>query len=274
MTIISRQNLANNIRGKMRGILNYKLTELEKKRKKISLSFLRQAAVKSNLINHDFAAALKVESGISLIAEIKRASPSVGEINPDTNVLERAKTYEKAGANAISVLTDEHFFKGSLEFLKTIRQQVDLPLLRKDFIFDEYQIYESKLNGADAVLLIASILHERQLKKLLELARTLGMSSIVEVHTIDDAKKAAFSGAEIIGVNNRNLSDFEINPDNFFALVPFLQKNKILIAESGIENGSQVARLREAGADCVLVGTALMRSDNLTEKIHELKLLI
>lgn len=248
------------MRGKLADIMKYKVAEVEQQ--------------KTTKCCHDFIGALKNASGIGLIAEIKRASPSLGEINMSDKVEERARAYELAGADAISVITDSHFFNGNISFLRRIRTAVDLPLLRKDFIFDEYQIYESKFYGADAVLLISSILRVEQLKRLLELARTLGMSSVVEIHTIDDAKKAVSVGAKIIGINNRDLRSFEIDLNNFFTVAPFLPKDKILIAESGIENGSQAARLREAGADCVLVGTALMCSDNLTEKIHELKLLI
>ncbi len=256
---ISKNNLEVDLRGKLADIMKHKVAELEQQ--------------KTTKCCRDFAGALKNASGIGLIAEIKRASPSLGEINMSDKVEERARAYEFAGADAISVITDSSFFNGDISFLRRIRAAVGLPLLRKDFIFDEYQIYESKFYGADAVLLIASILRVEQLRKLLGLARTLGMSSLVEIHTIDDAKKAVSVGAEMVGINSRDLRSFEINLGAFSALAPFLSKDKILIAESGIENGSQSARLRDAGANCILVGTTLMRSDNLAEKIHELKLL-
>lgn len=256
---ISKNNLEVGLRGKLANIMKYKAAELEQQ--------------KTTKCCRDFMGALKNASGIGLVAEVKRASPSLGKINMSDKVEERARAYELAGADAISVITDRHFFNGDISFLRRIKSAVDLPLLRKDFIFDEYQVYESKFYGADAVLLIASILRAEQLRKLLELARTLGMSSVVEVHTIDDAKKATSVGAEIIGINSRNLRNFEIDPNTFFTLSPFLPKDKILIAESGVENCSQSARLREAGANCILVGTALMRSDNIMEKIHDLKLL-
>ena len=266
------KSLENNLSGKMLEILEYKLVELANKKNNTPLSFLQGAIAKTNFVSRSFSAVLKMESGISLIAEVKRASPTLSEINLDLNILEQARNYEKDGAKAISVLTDEHFFKGSLKYLKEIRAQVNLPLLRKDFIFDEYQVYDAKLFGADAILLITSILTLEKLQELILLARELGLDSLVEVHSQEDLTKALKTEAEIIGINARNLTTFQIDLQNILNLAPLVPQDKLLVAESGISSRHNVEQLRKVGIKCILVGTTLMQAKDLPAKINELRL--
>lgn len=273
MSVSDLKFLENNLSGKMLEILEYKLVELENKKNIIPLATLQGSISKTNFVNRSLVEALKMASGISLIAEIKRASPSLPRINLEVNIMEQARIYEKAGANVISVLTDEHFFKGSLDHLKEIRGEVNLPLLRKDFIFDEYQIYEAKLFGADAVLLIASILNLEKLQELILLARDLGLDSLIEVHSQRDLDKALKTDAEIIGINARNLTTFEIDLQNILNLTPLVPHHKIVVAESGISSRYDVEQLQKVGIRSILVGTVLMQANDITQKIKELKLL-
>ncbi|HHW00518.1 MAG TPA: indole-3-glycerol phosphate synthase TrpC [Clostridiaceae bacterium] len=206
-----------------------------------------------------FERTLKSE-GISFICEVKKASPSKGIISPDFPYLEIAVQYEKAGANAISVLTEPEFFKGNDIYLEGISEKVRIPVLRKDFIVDEYQIYESKLIGADAVLLICALLDTATLKKYIEICDELGLSALVEAHTEEEVASAIEAGARVIGVNNRNLKTFEVDIQNCIALRRLVPEDIIYVAESGIQTRNDIILLEKAGVDAVLVGETLMRS--------------
>ena len=208
---------------------------------------------------------------IAIIAEVKKASPSKGVIAEDFDHLAIAKEYESAGASAISVLTEPYFFMGSNDYLKEISENVDIPILRKDFIIDEYMIWEAKALGASAILLIVSILDIVQLKKYLDLAHELGLSAIVETHDGDEIMRALTVGAEIIGVNNRNLNDFTVDIENSISLRRCVSGDVIFISESGIKTKEDVARLKENDVDAVLIGETLMKSDEKKAMISELK---
>ena len=217
-----------------------------------------------------FKKALK-DPEIAIIAEVKKASPSKGLIAEDFDYIEIAKDYEQAGASAISVLTEPYFFQGSNDFLKEISENVSIPILRKDFTIDEYMIYEAKLLGASAILLIVSILDANQLKEYLDLAHELGLSAIVETHDADEIRTAMDAGAGIIGVNNRNLADFTVDINNSINLRRLVSEDIIFISESGIKTKEDVSRLKENNVDAVLIGETLMRSDDKKSLILELK---
>ena len=208
---------------------------------------------------------------ISIIAEVKKASPSKGLIAEEFDYLSIAKEYEQAGASAISVLTEPYFFMGSDDYLSEIAKQVNIPVLRKDFVVDEYMIWEAKALGASAILLIVSILDIVQLKKYLDLAHDLGLSAIVEAHDGDEIMRALTVGAEIIGVNNRNLNDFTVDIENSINLRRCVNGDVIFISESGIKTKEDVSRLKENDVDAVLIGETLMKSDDKSAMISELK---
>ncbi len=211
------------------------------------------------------------EPEISIIAEVKRASPSKGLIAEDFDYLAIAKDYENAGASAISVLTEPYFFMGSDDYLKEISQNVSIPILRKDFVIDEYMIWEAKQLGASAVLLIVSILSMVELKKYLDLAHDLGLSAIVEAHDATEIRTALNVGAEIIGVNNRDLTNFTVDIENSISLRRCVSGDVIFISESGIKTPQDVRRLKENNVDAVLIGETLMKSDDKKAMILELK---
>lgn len=220
----------------------------------------------------DFQAALAAP-GLSVIAELKQASPSKGLIAPGFEglYLTKARQYEEGGAAAISCLTEPRFFLGSDEYLRQVRAAVELPILRKDFTVDAYQIYEAKCLGADAVLLICSLLSPAQLAEYLCQAHELGMSALVEAHDADEVGAALTAGAGIIGVNNRNLKDFSVNPLNSLRLREQIPAEKLFVAESGIAKASDCAGLKAAGVQAVLVGEALMRSPDPAAMIREMR---
>ena len=197
---------------------------------------------------------------MSFICEVKKASPSKGLIAPEFPYVQIAKEYEAAGADAISVLTEPAFFQGKNEYLTKIRQTVQIPLLRKDFTVDEYMIYEAKVLGASAVLLICAILTERQIREYLHTCDELGLSALVEVHNEAEAETALRAGARIIGVNNRSLKDFSVDPDNSRRLRALIPREVLFVSESGVHSAGDVAVLRELGADGVLIGETLMRA--------------
>ena len=223
-------------------------------------------------INEDFPfkEALKGPE-IAIIAEVKKASPSKGLISRDFDYIKIAREYEEAGASAISVLTEPYFFKGSNNFLMEISENVSIPILRKDFTIDKYMIYEAKLLGASAVLLIVSILDDAQLKEYLDLSHDLGLSAIVETHDANEIKTALDAGAEIIGVNNRNLADFTVDIENSIRLRSLVGDDVVFISESGIKTKEDVTRLKENNVDAVLIGETLMRSEDKKSMIFELK---
>lgn len=218
----------------------------------------------------EFEKALKKE-GISFICECKKASPSKGLIAPDFPYLQIAKQYEAAGADCISVLTEPKWFLGSDEYLREIANSVSIPCLRKDFTVDEYMIYEAKLLGAKAVLLICSILTQTQIKEYIDICDTLGMSALVEAHDEAEVKTAVSAGARIIGVNNRNLKDFSVDTENSRRLREAIPQGTLFVSESGVSCPEDVAKLREIGADAVLIGEALMRAADKKARLSELR---
>ena len=208
---------------------------------------------------------------INIIAEFKRRSPSKGVIRAGSDLEQIAKSYEAGGAVAISVLTEEDYFSGSLDDLRQVKKSVDLPALRKDFIFDEYQIYESAAAGADAVLLIVAALDDNQLVSLRKLAEDeLGMDALIEVHTREEMQRAIACGANIIGVNNRNLHTFEVSLETSLSLAKEAPRGALLISESGLNNSTDLARLRDAGYHGFLIGESLMRSQNPGAALRDL----
>lgn len=206
-----------------------------------------------------------------IISEVKKASPSKGIIREDFDPLAIAQGYERGGANAISILTEPHYFKGDLEYLAGIRRYASIPLLRKDFIVSKYQLLEALVYGADFVLLIAAALSRKELKELLEYTRHLGMEALVEVHDKSDLTKAIFAGSDIIGINHRNLQTFEMDMNLCYDLIPLIPNGKVIVAESGIYEHGQLEDLNKAGVDAFLVGESLMRQDNVENALRCLK---
>lgn len=216
-----------------------------------------------------FKKAISRPDGINLIAEIKKASPSQGVIRDDFDVLAIARTYEKYQAAAISVLTEDKYFLGHIDYIKKVSGHVNIPVLTKDFIIDEGQIYEARLNGASAVLLIVAILEDEVLKALMACAARLDMDCLVEVHNEAELERACTQGAEIIGINNRNLSTFEVSLDVCQHLIPLIPKGKVIVAESGLRTHQDIQQVKSWGAHAVLIGETFMRADNIGHKIEE-----
>ncbi len=217
-----------------------------------------------------FAESIAKPERVNIIAEIKHRSPSKGIIREDFIPVSIAESYEKAGAAAMSVLAEEDFFGGSLDHLRAIRQQVNTPLLRKDFIFDEYQIYESVAAGADAVLLIVAVLGDELLARLIELADETGLDALVEVHTADEMKRATIAGARIIGINNRDLTTFAVDLNTSFRLAQLAPVGAILVSESGIKTGEDIRNLKSAGFSSFLIGEHFMRAQNPGDALRRL----
>ena len=217
----------------------------------------------------DFALALGGDH-TRLIAEVKRSSPSRGVLCPNFNPVELAQSYAQGGAAAISVLTEANYFEGSIDYLAAIREEVRLPLLRKDFIFDPYQVYESSAYGADALLLIVAILSQEQLEELLSLSHSLGLRCLVEVHSEDEVERALLSQAKIIGINNRDLNAFTVDINTTHRLRPLIPQQRIVVSESGIRSQGDVEKLRGWGVNAVLVGEALVTASDVQNKVREL----
>lgn len=232
--------------------------------------FLRRKATELPKGNFQFETALK-HNGISFICECKKASPSKGLIAPDFPYLKIAGDYEAAGADCISVLTEPKWFLGSDRYLEEIAKAVSIPCLRKDFTVDEYMIYEAKLLGASAVLLICSILSENQIKEYLSICDGLGLSALVETHNESEVRTALSAGARIIGVNNRNLKDFTVDTDLSRRLRELIPHDVLFVSESGVKTAEDVAALAEIGADAVLIGETLMRAPDKKAKLAELR---
>lgn len=255
-------------------MLNFLDEIITKKRKRIteakecvSLNEL-QNRIKPHYLN-TFKSAL-IHKNISLIAEVKRSSPSAGTINTNCNPTEQAQIYIKGGANALSVLTEEDYFKGSPDDLRAVKKNVSLPVVRKDFIIDEYQVYETATMGADALLLIAAALNQKDLFLFHSLATELGLDCIAEVHNENDIQKLKGIPVSIIGVNNRDLNSFTVDLETSIRLYPLLPKNVVTISESGIKTRGHVVRLQETGFNAILVGELLMRSNNPESMVKEL----
>ena len=247
-------------------ILQITRNKVEGQKRTVDVSQLRSAALeyRSSSEKHRFCNALSLRDGVNIIAEIKRASPSKGVINDQIDVAELAEAYVKGGARAISVLTEETFFLGSLEDLRLVKETVDIPVLRKDFIVDEFQIFEAADAGADATLLIVAALDRKDLKVFFEVAEDeLDMDTLVEVHTLEEMLVAIDIGAKIIGINNRDLHTFEVSLDVSRQLIRHRPADILMIAESGISSAEDIAELSSLGFDGFLIGESLMRGHDL-----------
>lgn len=251
-------------------LAEYARERTEQAKMKIPLEEIKRQALSLPKGSFAFENALK-KTGISFICECKKASPSKGLIVPDFPYLQIAKEYEAAGADCISVLTEPKWFLGSDEYLKEIACAVSIPCLRKDFTVDEYMLYEAKVLGASAVLLIASILSENQIKEYIGICDELGISALVEAHDKAEVSSSIKAGARIIGVNNRNLKDFSVDTDNSRRLRELIPRDVLFVSESGVSTADDVAKLREIGADAVLIGETLMRAPNKKAKLDELR---
>jgi len=249
-------------------IIAQKREEVEQRKKVATITYLQQRIARQKPAL-DLAPALKGDH-VRLIAEVKQASPSRGTLSLNFNPIELARTYAEGGAAAISVLTEANYFMGSIEHLAAIKEVVGIPLLRKDFIFDLYQIYESRAYGADALLLITSILSQEQLKELVSLSHSLGLRCLVEVHNEGEVKRAVLSEAEIIGINNRDLNTFTVDITTTRRLRPLIPQERIVVSESGIKSKRDIEKLRKWGVDAVLVGETLVTAGDVPAKMKGL----
>ena len=239
-------------------------------KKCISAEDMKKAALDLPALAFSFEKALK-KHDIALICECKKASPSKGIIAEDFPYLQIAEEYEAAGADCISVLTEPEFFLGSTDYLREISAAVKTPCIRKDFVVDEYMLYEARTLGAAAVLLICAILGEEKLREYIGICDTLGLSALVEAHDEAEVRMALSAGARVIGVNNRDLKNFSVSTDNAVKLRRLVPENIVFVAESGIKTAEDIAVLRNAGVDAVLVGETLMRTEDKAVKLRELK---
>lgn len=239
-------------------------------KEKISADDMRQLALNLPRGNFPFEIALSGDD-LAFICECKKASPSKGLIAENFPHIEIAKAYEAAGADAISVLTEPEFFLGADKFLSDIAREVSIPCLRKDFVVDAYQIFQAKTLGAAAVLLICTLLDDERLKKFLATCDELGLSALVEAHDAAEIQRALNCGARIIGVNNRNLRDFTVDTDNAKKLRALVPRDVLFVSESGVKNSDDVKKIRDAGANAVLIGETLMRADDKRAKLNELR---
>ena len=236
----------------------------------VSPEAMQQRALESAQGTFVFEQALR-KPGLSFICEVKKASPSKGLIAPDFPYLDIARDYEAAGASAISVLTEPAYFQGQNSYLSEIKAISKLPLLRKDFTVDAYQIYEAKTIGADAVLLICALLDTQLLRQFINICDELGLSAVVEAHTAQEVLSALEAGARIVGVNNRDLQTFEVNLETCENLRPLVPPSVVFVAESGIKTRNDISRLHKAGVDAVLIGETLMRSPDRQAALRELR---
>jgi len=253
-------------------IIEYKQQLIIKQKHYRSKSSLRNDAEKC-LTHRPFIKTMEnlKTNTMHIIAEIKRASPSKGLIQPHLIAADYAEAYERGGASAISVLTEDHWFKGSIDDLTDARESSKLPILRKDFIISSYQIYESAVIGADAILLIVRILSDNQIKEYLDLCNTLKLDALVEIHSTEDIKKTSGTSARLIGINNRNLSSFDTDIDTAIELVSCLENNQIPVAASGIQTKDDIERTRTAGINHFLIGESIVRSADPENFIKSLK---
>ena len=253
--------------------MHHRLVEILAEKKNEVAQLKRIAAFEAQN-NHaplrDFTAAISVPQRINLIAEIKFASPSAGRIRDRTDPILIGRVYEAAGAAAISLLTDKRFFQGDLNQLPRLKRAISLPILRKDFIIDEVQVREAFFYGADAILLIARILSQTQLAEFISMCRELGMAPLTEIHDRHDLEKAVESGADIIGINNRDLDSFKVDIHTTAKLASLVPDDCILVSESGIEKAEDIVSLRQSDIQAVLVGSALMRSHDPAGKTTEI----
>lgn len=251
-------------------LADYARIRVAEAKKKLPMETLRQQALAMPRGDFGFEKAL-ARDGIRFICECKKASPSKGLIAPDFPYLEIAKAYEAAGADCISVLTEPKWFLGDDSYLREIAAAVKIPVIRKDFTVDEYMIYEAKVLGASAVLLICSILPPETIREYIAICDELGLSALVEAHDAAEIEAAVAAGARIIGVNNRNLKDFSVNTDNSAQLRSLIPEGVIFVSESGVKDADDIVKLRAIGADAVLIGEALMRAPDKKAKLAELR---
>ena len=255
----------------LREIVNNTRLEIESSKSRLPLKEMEKMALEQ-APPIDITRVLRGDS-VKLIAEMKKASPSRGIIRNDFHPLEIAQTYASNGAAAISILTEQKYFKGNIDYIKQIRDELKyekIPLLRKDFVIDPYQVYQSRAYGADSLLLIMAILKPDELKELLSFSHRLGMKCIVEVHNEEELGVAIGSGAEIIGINNRDLDTFEVDISTTKRLKPLIPADRIVVSESGIKNRYDMEKLREWGINAALIGEALMSSPDIALKMREL----
>ena len=252
-------------------IVQNKKDELAEAKHKTPLEILKSRIAHLPQVR-DFAGALTAgnQSSVRIIAEVKKASPSKGILCQQFDPVAIARAYGDGGAAAVSVLTEKNYFQGSIEYLRAIKEAIQLPVLRKDFIFDPYQLYESRANGADAVLLIAAMLPEELLAELLQLSRALSLFHLVEVHDLNEVRKALAADAEIIGINNRDLKTFATDIRTTIDLIPAIPEEKIVVSESGISSRQDIKQLADAGVDAFLIGETLMKERNPGVKLREL----
>jgi indole-3-glycerol phosphate synthase len=252
-------------------IVKHKVVELERAKRENPLELIssRLERMSSPL---DFYGAVKPNGTPKIIAEVKQASPSKGILRNNFSPEEIARGYERAGASAVSVLTDREFFKGDLVHLRRVKESVGIPVLRKDFIIDPYQVYEARLYGADAVLLIAAILDRKKMEELLGLVRSLGMSALVEVHDEWELEKALAAGSDIIGINNRDLKTFDVSLDVSIRISKLVPQGKVVVAESGIGSTRDLKRLIDEGIYVFLIGEAFMRASDPGEMLRKMLL--
>ncbi|OIO38122.1 MAG: hypothetical protein AUJ75_03200 [Candidatus Omnitrophica bacterium CG1_02_49_10] len=251
-------------------ILENKSREIEDAKSSLSKDDLIKKVSSGPLERRPFSHRIKKPNRVGLIAELKKASPSAGVIREKFDPLAIATTYKAMGADAISIVTDKNFFQGDSADIAKVRSLVNLPVLRKDFIIDEYQVYESALLESDAILLIADILSPAQLKDYLELSNGLGMEALVEVHNEEDLNKALESGADIIGINNRDLHTFKVDLNTTVRMVNMIPDNKVRVSESGISKNEDILFIRSLGVDAVLIGEAFLRADDIGSKVREI----
>jgi len=253
-------------------IVEQKKIQLKEEMARISIEGWKQRIKRPGMHStQDFFHALKRQDEISIIAEVKKASPSKGVIKEDFDPLAIAKEYSESNVQAISVLTEKNFFLGDDDYLVKIRQAYPTPILRKDFIIDLWQVYQSRCLGADAILLIVSILSDEELKKFQVVAGILGMQCLVEVHNKEELDRALESGAKIIGINNRNLKTFEVDIRTTEKLMNYIPNDRVVVSESGIKDYNDIKYLRELGVDAVLIGETFMRAHSIKDKINELR---
>tara|TARA_B100001248_G_scaffold151573_1_gene113895 strand:- start:231 stop:986 length:756 start_codon:yes stop_codon:yes gene_type:complete len=233
---------------------------LKAKKAKLSLEDVKSSLKELDLPKSNFKSSISNKDE-AIIAEIKKASPSAGVISENFNPVEKAKEYESVGAAALSILTEEDFFQGSIDYLKAVKRTTSLPILRKDFIIDEYQIYESKLIGADCILLIASILSDLQIEEFVKIAKKLELDYLIEIHDEKELKRVELYKDALIGVNNRNLNTFEVDLDNSIRLKNLFKEKNIFIAESGIKSIDDINYLKLHNINVFLIGESLMRGD-------------
>jgi indole-3-glycerol phosphate synthase len=251
-------------------IVAHKKLEVEIQKKEFSLDEIKRVIGNAGKVR-GFKNALSIPGKVNLIAEIKKASPSRGIIREDFDPETIARLYQDNGAAAISVLTDEKFFQGSLSYLSKVRSKTSTtPILRKDFIIDEYQIYQSRLAGADAILLIAAILEFPELKRFLEISYSIDLECLVEVHTKDELNMVLKTDAPIIGINNRDLKTFNTDIQTTISLTKLIPKDRLIVSESGISTIDHIQLLRDCGVSAFLIGESLMKSEDIGHKMHQL----